>query len=99
MHGDAATNVVHRRPGSALAPLTSAVAAGCLHRCCTCRYGNTSSSTVWYSFGFVESVQGVRKGDIVWQVSPPVPACILGCVSLRDYEACYLHVRCWLPFA
>lgn len=31
-------------------------------------YGNTSSSTVWYSFGFVESVQGVRKGDIVWQI-------------------------------
>ncbi|EFN51426.1 hypothetical protein CHLNCDRAFT_141048 [Chlorella variabilis] len=31
-------------------------------------YGNTSSSTVWYSFGFVESVQGVRRGDIVWQI-------------------------------
>lgn len=31
-------------------------------------YGNTSSSTVWYSFGFVESVQGVKKGEIVWQI-------------------------------
>ncbi|PSC74991.1 very-long-chain 3-ketoacyl-synthase [Micractinium conductrix] len=31
-------------------------------------YGNTSSSTVWYSFGFVESVQGVKRGDIVWQI-------------------------------
>jgi 3-ketoacyl-CoA synthase len=31
-------------------------------------YGNTSSSTVWYSFGFVESVQGVRRGDLVWQI-------------------------------
>jgi 3-ketoacyl-CoA synthase len=31
-------------------------------------YGNTSSSTVWYSFGFVESVQGVKTGDIVWQI-------------------------------
>lgn len=31
-------------------------------------YGNTSSSTVWYSFGYIESEQGVRKGDIVWQV-------------------------------
>ncbi|GAB4815153.1 hypothetical protein N2152v2_002199 [Parachlorella kessleri] len=31
-------------------------------------YGNTSSSTVWYSFGFIESVQGVRRGDVVWQV-------------------------------
>ena len=31
-------------------------------------YGNTSSSTVWYSFSFVEAVQGVRKGDAVWQI-------------------------------
>ena len=31
-------------------------------------YGNTSSSTVWYSFGFVESVQGVKRGEIVWQI-------------------------------
>lgn len=31
-------------------------------------YGNTSSSTVWYSFGFVESIQGVQKGDVVWQI-------------------------------
>lgn len=31
-------------------------------------YGNTSSSTVWYSFGFVESVQGVTRGDTVWQI-------------------------------
>lgn len=31
-------------------------------------YGNTSSSTVWYSLGFIESCQQVRKGDIVWQV-------------------------------
>ena len=31
-------------------------------------YGNTSSSTVWYSFGYVESVQGVKAGDVVWQI-------------------------------
>ena len=31
-------------------------------------YGNTSSSTVWYSFGYVESAQGVKKGDLVWQI-------------------------------
>jgi 3-ketoacyl-CoA synthase len=31
-------------------------------------YGNTSSSTVWYSFGFVESVQGVKRGELVWQI-------------------------------
>lgn len=32
------------------------------------RYGNTSSSTVWYSLGYIESCQGVKKGEIVWQV-------------------------------
>ena len=32
------------------------------------RYGNTSSSTVWYSLGFIESCQHVARGDIVWQV-------------------------------
>jgi 3-ketoacyl-CoA synthase len=32
-------------------------------------FGNTSSSTVWYSFGFVESFQGVRRGDLVWQIA------------------------------
>jgi 3-ketoacyl-CoA synthase len=31
-------------------------------------YGNTSSSTVWYSLGYVESAQGVEKGDLVWQI-------------------------------
>ena len=33
-------------------------------------YGNTSSSTVWYSLGFVESCQGLRRGDTVWQARP-----------------------------
>jgi 3-ketoacyl-CoA synthase len=31
-------------------------------------YGNTSSSTVWYSFSFIETFQGVCKGDRVWQI-------------------------------
>jgi 3-ketoacyl-CoA synthase len=31
-------------------------------------YGNTSSSTVWYSFGFIETAQGVARGARVWQV-------------------------------
>lgn len=35
---------------------------------CACRFGNTSSSTTWYALGFVESFQGVAKGDRVWQV-------------------------------
>lgn len=31
-------------------------------------YGNTSSSTIWYSLAYAESCQGVKKGDVVWQV-------------------------------
>ena len=31
-------------------------------------FGNTSSSTIWYSLSFIETCQHVRRGDIVWQV-------------------------------
>lgn len=31
-------------------------------------YGNTSSATVWYSFSFIETVQGVLRGQRVWQI-------------------------------
>lgn len=31
-------------------------------------YGNTSSASVWYALGFIESCQKVTKGDLVWQV-------------------------------
>lgn len=31
-------------------------------------YGNVSSSTTWYTLGWVESVKGVRKGDKILQV-------------------------------
>jgi 3-ketoacyl-CoA synthase len=34
-------------------------------------YGNTSSSTVWYSLGYIESAQRVKKGEVVWQVRRP----------------------------
>ena len=41
-------------------------------------YGNTSSSTVWYSLGFVESCQGLARGDTVWQArARPSPASLL----------------------
>jgi 3-ketoacyl-CoA synthase len=31
-------------------------------------YGNTSSASLWYALGYVEAVQGVRAGEVVWQV-------------------------------
>ncbi|CAL8467330.1 g6867 [Coccomyxa elongata] len=33
------------------------------------RYGNTSSSSTWYAWSYVETFQGVKKGDRVWQLS------------------------------
>lgn len=52
-----------------------------------CRYGNTSSSTVWYSFGYIESVQGVRKGDIVWQVGRGAGAWVAGRAGRGGFPA------------
>lgn len=31
-------------------------------------YGNVSSSTTWYTLGYVESVRGVKAGDKVMQI-------------------------------
>lgn len=31
-------------------------------------YGNVSSSTTWYTLGYVESVRGAKKGDRLLQI-------------------------------
>ncbi|CAL5229302.1 g12601 [Coccomyxa viridis] len=33
------------------------------------RYGNTSSSSTWYAWSYVETFQGVKKGDRLWQLA------------------------------
>jgi len=33
------------------------------------RYGNTSSSSTWYAWSFVETCQGVKRGQRLWQLS------------------------------
>lgn len=32
------------------------------------RYGNTSSSSIWYTLANIETLQGVRRGDRIWQM-------------------------------
>ncbi|KIZ01891.1 3-ketoacyl-CoA synthase 4 [Monoraphidium neglectum] len=32
------------------------------------RFGNVSSTSIWYVLAFIESYRGVRKGDKVWQL-------------------------------
>jgi len=33
------------------------------------RFGNTSSSSIWYVLANIESCKGVRRGDRVWQIA------------------------------
>jgi 3-ketoacyl-CoA synthase len=33
------------------------------------RYGNTSSSSIWYELNFIERTHKVRRGDKVWQIA------------------------------
>eukprot|EP00034_Subulatomonas_tetraspora_P001133 GABW01001415.1.p1 GENE.GABW01001415.1~~GABW01001415.1.p1 ORF type:complete len:78 (-),score=16.12 GABW01001415.1:3-236(-) len=33
------------------------------------RYGNTSSSSVWYELAYSEGMDRVHKGDTVWQIA------------------------------
>eukprot|EP00798_Chlamydomonas_sp_ICE-L_P027100 gene27102-2324_t len=32
------------------------------------RYGNTSSSSIWYVLSYIESQSGVKRGDRIWQM-------------------------------
>jgi 3-ketoacyl-CoA synthase len=32
------------------------------------RYGNVSSSSIWYVLAYIESMRGVKRGDTVWQL-------------------------------
>ena len=33
------------------------------------RYGNTSSSSIWYELQFIERSGKLKKGDKVWQIA------------------------------
>jgi 3-ketoacyl-CoA synthase len=33
------------------------------------RYGNTSSSSIWYELQFIERSGRMKKGDTVWQIA------------------------------
>ena len=42
-------------------------------------YGNTSSASYWYGFGYCEGKQGMQKGDKLWQVRHLSLRLILSC--------------------
>jgi 3-ketoacyl-CoA synthase len=50
------------------------------------RYGNTSSSSTWYAWAYVETFQGVKRGDVLWQLSfgSGFKCCSAVWVSLRS---------------
>lgn len=33
-----------------------------------CRYGNVSSASIWYVLAYLESFNGMRRGDRIWQM-------------------------------
>lgn len=47
-----------------LTPALVAPSKATLHR-----FGNTSSSSIWYVLGNIESTAGVRRGDKIWQIA------------------------------
>ena len=52
---------------------------------CVCRYGNTSSGSLWYALSYIESCQRVKRGDTVWQVSLAAP-------GLRTHQSLSCHL-------
>ena len=50
------------------------------------RYGNTSSSSTWYAWSFIETEQGVKKGDRLWQLAfgSGFKCCSATWTALRD---------------
>ena len=33
------------------------------------KYGNTSSSSIWYELNFIEKSHHVKKGERIWQIA------------------------------
>ena len=50
------------------------------------RYGNTSSSSTWYAWSYIETEQGVKKGDRLWQLAfgSGFKCCSATWTALRD---------------
>eukprot|EP00884_Botryococcus_braunii_P014067 jgi/Botrbrau1/22661/Bobra.0132s0007.1 len=50
------------------------------------RFGNTSSCSTWYAWSYIETEQGVKKGDRLWQLGfgSGFKCCSATWTALRD---------------
>ena len=61
------------------------------------KWGNVSSSSVWYELGYIESFKGVRRGDRVWQLSFGSGFKCNSAVWVANRPVRFLH-PCWAGF-
>lgn len=61
------------------------------------RWGNVSSTSVWYVLAFMESFKGLRRGDRVWQLSFGSGFKCNSAVWVANRNVSYVH-SCWEGF-
>ncbi len=61
------------------------------------KWGNVSSSSVWYELAYIESFKGLRRGDRVWQLSFGSGFKCNSAVWAANRSVEFMH-PCWADF-
>jgi len=61
------------------------------------KWGNVSSSSVWYELAYIESFKGLRRGDRVWQLSFGSGFKCNSAVWVANRGVEFMH-PCWADF-